>query len=276
LACRSNEDDFVLCFGNLPPLFRIKGDISVFLQNRYLVDKLRYLLKLPMRSALRLFLERIWLHFLKDRAGRYFVQTATMRVLVQEHLGLDAVEAPLLPCSLTNRLNSIVNHSNPKFDFLYVASGEMHKNHKILVAAWSMLAAEGIFPSLALTLKADTNSELIQHINNECVLYGLRIHNLGLLPHEKIIKLYQECGAFIYPSYFESFGLPLIEAQIAGLAILAPELDYVRDIIEPQETFDPRSKISIVRAIKRYIKAATTPLQPINADVFLSKLMRSE
>ena len=33
--------DSVLCFGNLPPLFRLQGHVSVFLQNRYLVDMVR-------------------------------------------------------------------------------------------------------------------------------------------------------------------------------------------------------------------------------------------
>ena len=32
------ETDLILCFGNLPPLFRLRGRVVVFLQNRYLVD----------------------------------------------------------------------------------------------------------------------------------------------------------------------------------------------------------------------------------------------
>ncbi len=276
LACISSDDDIVLCFGNLPPLFRVKGDISVFLQNRYLVDKKRSLVRLPLRLALRLLVERIWLHLFRKRADRYFVQTATMKRLTQEQLQVHVVQTPFSSASLINPTSSFAKNQSLRFDFLYVASGEAHKNHKMLVRAWSLLAAEGLFPTLALTLAADDASELIGHIDNECFLHGLRIHNLGRLPHHKLIELYRECGALIYASDFESFGLPLIEAQIAGLATLAPELDYVRDVIDPQETFDPSSAISIARAIKRYMKVSVPPFKTINADDFLGKIMGSE
>ena len=36
-------------------------------------------------------------------------------------------------------------------------------------------------------------------------------------------------------------------------AIIAPELDYVRDLVNPAETFDPNSGLSISRAVKRFL-----------------------
>lgn len=275
LAHISTAEDRVLCFGNLPPLFKVKGNVSVFLQNRYLVDKKSLLARLPSRLALRLLVERIWLYLFKNRSDRYFVQTATMKVLAQAQLQVPVVQTSFAPTTLTND-NSLA--SNPKlisFDFLYVASGEPHKNHRVLLAAWKLLASEGQFPSLALTLEADYDSELIKYIESESTLHGLCIHNLGRLPHRSLIDIYQECRALIYVSDFESFGLPLIEAKIAGLATLAPELDYVRDVLDPEETFDPSSAISIARAVKRYMKISVAPFKIINADDFLSEVMGS-
>jgi hypothetical protein len=40
---------------------------------------------------------------------------------------------------------------------------------------------------------------------------------------------------------------------MAGLPILAPELDYVRDVCVPIQTFDPHSPVSIARAVKRFL-----------------------
>jgi glycosyltransferase involved in cell wall biosynthesis len=105
---------------------------------------------------------------------------------------------------------------------------------------------------------------------------GVRIQNLGELQHERLIAIYQTCGALIYPSCFESFGLPLIEARRAGLAVLAPELDYVRDIIDPEETFEPRSPVSIARAVKRYMKECKPPFEPISASVFVDQLVQDQ
>ncbi len=59
--------------------------------------------------------------------------------------------------------------------------------------------------------------------------------------------------ALIFPSKTESLGLPLIEAASAGLPIIASELDFVRDVCVPNETFDPYSSTSISRAVKRLL-----------------------
>ena len=276
LAQISTIEDQVLCFGNLPPLFKVKGNVSVFLQNRYLVDKKCFLVRLPPRLALRLLAERIWLYLFKNRPDRYFVQTATMKRLTQDQLQVPVVEISFAPVSFTNDTFLAVDSKAIIFDFLYVASGEEHKNHKILLSAWKLLAREGQFPSLALTLDVDDDSELIKYIECESTVHGLCIHNLGRLPHHKLIDIYRECRALIYASDFESFGLPLIEAKIAGLATLAPELDYVRDVLDPEETFDPGSAISIARAVKRYMKVSASPLKIINADDFLSEIMGSD
>jgi len=275
LACISRESDQVLCFGNLPPLFKVKGYVSVFIQNRYLVDKKRFLMRLPPRLAIRLMAERIWLKLFKKRANRFLVQTASMKSLIKKQLQANAVLAPFAPDLVINFASPDNNSQKHRFNFLYVASGEVHKNHKILVDAWSLLSIEGLFPTLALTLDQGDAAELLEHINNECKLYKLNINNLGRLKHHKLIKLYRECGALIYASDFESFGLPIIEARNAGLDIIAPELDYVRDVLDPIETFDPSSAMSISRAIKRYMKVKMVPFKIITADEFIGKVMGS-
>ena len=70
----------------------------------------------------------------------------------------------------------------------------------------------------------------------------------------EISLIYSKCKALVFPSFVETLGLPLIEAKRYELDVLASELDYVRDIVEPNETFDPQSSLSIYRAIKRYLK----------------------
>ena len=50
-----------------------------------------------------------------------------------------------------------------------------------------------------------------------------------------------------------TFTPPLIEAKYLNLPVLAGELDYIRDLIDPIQTFDPNSSISIYRAVKRFL-----------------------
>lgn len=268
-----DETDRVLCFGNLPPLFRLRGDVSVFLQNRYLVDDQAPLGVLPLKPRIRLRMERVWLTTCRSHAARYFAQTSSMQRLAESRLGVPVICSPFVPESVLASAITPDRSFSARFDFLYVASGEAHKNHTALISAWAMLADEGVFPSLALTLSETHSPDLIKHIEAQRAAKGLHIHNLGVLPHDQLVERYRDSKALIYPSGFESFGLPLIEAKLAGLPVLAPELDYVRDVLDPTESFDPSSPISIARAVKRFLKKEQSTFKPLGAKSFLNELM---
>lgn len=75
------KDDEVLCFGNLPPLFPIKGNVTIYLQNRFLIDPSA--LKFSFSANyLKLLIEKVWLKFLR-RNAQIFVQTKTMKRLAE-------------------------------------------------------------------------------------------------------------------------------------------------------------------------------------------------
>jgi glycosyltransferase involved in cell wall biosynthesis len=95
---------------------------------------------------------------------------------------------------------------------------------------------------------------------------------MGFLPHHELIELYSSVRYLIYPSLYESFGIPLLEAKQAGLSIVAAELDYVRDSINPDQSFDPNSAVSIARAIKRSLGISDQLATVLGADEFLSKI----
>jgi len=155
-----------------------------------------------------------------------------------------------------------------RWDFVYVADGEPHKNHRFLIEAWKLLAEQGVRPSLALTLPS-RNSELSLWVREQAQQYGLQIEDLGFLPHTEVLALYRRAGALVFPSRGESFGLPLFEARELGLPILASERDYVRDICQPAQAFDPDSPLSIARAIRRHLGLPEATVAPVSAAEFL-------
>lgn len=250
-----NQGDVVLCFGNLPPLFKLLGRTIVFVQNRYLIDSIK-LNQLPFKTRLRLLIERFWFSSKMANVSEFVVQTPTMKRLLELKIRR-SVPVRILPFIAEPRIvadgaqQSFVGVES-NYDFVYVSSGEAHKNHLILLEAWRVLATQGIRPKLALTL-GERDRVLIQAIDSLRAECGVEVSNLGQLYHEKVLDIYLQSSALIFPSLLESFGLPLIEAQQLGLPILAPELDYVRDVCEPVQTFDPNSAVSIARAVKRFL-----------------------
>jgi glycosyltransferase involved in cell wall biosynthesis len=106
---------------------------------------------------------------------------------------------------------------------------------------------------LALTLGARDHT-LLAEVEALRARTGIDLHNLGAGSHEQVLALVAASRALIYPSLGESFGLPLIEATQLGRPIVAAERDYVRDVCEPTQTFDPESPTSIARAVRRFLE----------------------
>ena len=155
--------------------------------------------------------------------------------------------------------------------FLYVSSDEPHKNHKTLIEAWCLLSKEGIFPKLILTIGKTSNLyELIVSSINE---FKLDIDIKPNLQRNEILDLYKHSTALIYPSLFESYGLPLVEASQYKIPVLASELDYVRDILDPVETFDPKSAKSIARSLKRFLKIKEEKTKIVEANDFINSVI---
>ena len=270
LRQKCKPDDIVLCFHGMPPLFPLPGHVVVFVQNRLLLGR-QPLGGFPFRVALRIRLERLWCRLFRGHADEYVVQTPSMaRALSAWHGGQPSIR--VLPFAAGVMENG--GAAQPaEYDFVYVASGEAHKNHERLIEAWQLLAEAGLFPSLALTLGAE-NHGLLERLGRVSSQHSVRIHNLGTLARDRVLNLYRHANALIYPSRDESLGLPLLEAAAAGLPIIAAERDYVRDIVVPAETFDPESAVSIARAVRRFLGQPEAPLSVSTAEGFLEKLLR--
>lgn len=278
LAMVAEKDDVVLCFGNLPPMFKLRGHVVVFMQNRYLIEDIP-LSGLPHRVRLRLAVERFWFSKRRMNVDEFIVQTPTMKRLLESKLE-GTVPVRILPfvadpCGYLRWEPQLNNRKAADFDFVYVASGEPHKNHQRLIEAWCLLAEAGQYPTLCLTLDKIRFAGLCRMVEEAQRRYGVKVSNLGVIPHRDVLALYIKSRAAIYPSKFESFGLPLIEARQAGLPVLASELDYVRDILDPDQAFDPDSPRSIARAVKRFLCVDEQGLQLLNAAQFLDDLMRA-
>jgi glycosyltransferase involved in cell wall biosynthesis len=274
------SSDLVLCFGSLPPLVKLSGYTSVFIQNRYLIEK-KSLADFPLKTRLRLSFERAYLDLTASNADEFIVQTPAMkRALLSSGVVNNKTPVHVRPfVSVSEGYQRTLNHHKneptvKEYDFIYVASGEPHKNHRKLVEAWCLLAEQAIFPSLCLTINASVSVELCSWIDQKMRSHGLNLKNLGNLPHNQVLHLYSQARALIFPSLFESFGLPLIEASQANLPVLASELDYVRDVLDPVQTFDPDSPVSIARAVKRHLDFEESPLPLMSAQNFICLLIK--
>lgn len=232
------------CLGNLPPLFGSHSRrVTIYLHTRYIVDQsIDHLI--PLRKFLITSLERIWFKAFLRANQNVIVQTPTMFDLTRKCTGNKrrVRELAFLP-----QIESFRRDKTPKGNFLYVASFDAHKNFENLIEAWKTLDYEGIRPELILIISGQVPEEFRSNIKNLNIQLKLNVSR------QELLNYYSSSRCLIHPSYYESLGIVLIEAKHFELDILAPESDYVRDILDPKETFDPHSPKSIARSVKRYL-----------------------
>lgn len=265
----SGDQDVVVCLANLPPLFFVKGTVIGFIQNAHLLETLA-----GQPVTFKKSIERWWFKTFLRHCSSYVVQTKSMRDRLLRFSSLDPSEVLTIPFVDGALVSKPLGPRQvpAQWDFGYVSLPWGHKNHRRLIEAFILLAREGLTPSLMMTVPERMDPDLYRWIEHVRRTQGVNLTNLGEVEYGRIGDIYQSLGALIFPSLIESFALPLLEAQAHGVPILAPERDYVRDVVRPCQTFDPESPRSMMRAVRRYLEKPDEPEPVQPAARFLAKL----
>ena len=132
----------------------------------------------------------------------------------------------------------------------YPAAIWPHKNHRALLTAYQILREqhgfEGdlVFTGMALQKK----NALVQEIERLGLTGAVRL--LGYLPHEDLPYLYNLASVMVFPSLFEGFGIPLVEAMACGCPVVCSNVTSLPEVLgEAGLTFDPNSPQQIAETI---------------------------
>ena len=121
----------------------------------------------------------------------------------------------------------------------YPANAWPHKNHERLIAAFSEVAD----PDLWLVLSGSLHKPLNGNGHP-------RVLHLGHVPADQVAGLYRAAAAVIFPSLYEGFGFPPIEAMACGCPVAASDIGAVAEVCDDAALlFDPDDRDAITRAI---------------------------
>ena len=265
------ENDEILYFGNLPPFITFPtSNVYLLLSSRFYIDSIS-LKGFHLRDKIKIFLEKIYFKIFLRNVSSVIVQTSTMHKLFKSagHKKQVLVWAfddigviPIVPG---------LNFNKEPESFIYVASLLPYKNHRRLLQAWKNLKNSGLTPKLYLTI--DDNNNIKKWIEEFVMENELNVIFLRNLRRDELIEYYEKVEVLIYPSFFEAYGLPLIEAKKYQLKILASDVDYSWDFITPDGFFNPYDIDSITRAVKRYLNRSDTLDQIYTPKEFINKLL---
>ena len=272
----TNDNDVTLFFSNLPPFFKVRGRNIVFLQNKYLIENPN-IKGWSLGKKINFKIQRLWLKYKIKNATQVLVQSASMKHLFIKHIS-SSVPVSVVPVSkkLSGMGITKQDHSKGYSSFAYIASGDPHKNHMNLIDAWVNLSKASIYPVLHLTVNTSDWPKIHSYLKEKTLKFNLKIVNHGALSHYEALNLISNSDALIYPSLFESFGIPIIEAVNLGKPIIASELDYVRDLVDPIESFNPNSSRSIELAVRRFIGKNENPQKIFSPEEFISIILNDK
>lgn len=142
-----------------------------------------------------------------------------------------------------------VYNLNDKEYILYVGGGEANKNLKKLLRAFSVINEKR---DLYLVLVSGINPTFfkneIKGIENNVIFFG---H----LSHSELVYLYNGARLFVLPTFYESFGLPVLEAMACGTPVVASKNTGALEVVgDAALIFDPENVEEMAVSIKTVLQ----------------------
>jgi glycosyltransferase involved in cell wall biosynthesis len=190
----------------------------------------------------------LWYNALLPRLVRKVRAIITVSHFSKERIvqltGVDAERVHVISNGVESRFGPVdsqtVQQVRAKFELsgpyiLFVGSLEPRKNLKMLLEAWQL----GNFAGATLAV-VGASGHLFQKMQFDSLPEGVRL--LGRVEDEVLPALYSGATGFVYPSVYEGFGLPPLEAMACGCPVAVSDIPAHREVCGNRAMyFDPFS-----------------------------------
>jgi glycosyltransferase involved in cell wall biosynthesis len=167
-----------------------------------------------------------------------------------------------------------INYDLSKPYLLFVSTIEPRKNINAIISAFNFLKKRHkIEHQLVLIGRKGWNYEpIFTAIENSP--YKNEIHHLDYLSNELVALFYSKADVFLYPSHYEGFGLPVLEAMTLGTPVIASNTSSIPEVTgNAAILIDPNDYMQLAEAILQVISDSQLRQNLINkgkirADLF--------
>src|SRR5579862_2353923 len=142
---------------------------------------------------------------------------------------------------------------------LYAGRISPHKNVGRMIEAFSALKTElekdGLYPDLKLIIIGDDlsgNPDLRRTVIRSGVSNDVRF--LGFVPVDVLRIFYDRAKVFVFPSLYEGFGLPPLEAMVHGTPVLTSNTSSIPEVVDDAAMLvNPENVFEMMRALRRVL-----------------------
>lgn len=173
---------------------------------------------------------RLIFHSLK-RAGHIITQTHWMKNAVIDQCGIPEGKIEVQTPPIDDSMVKLFHPTGRETIFFYPAAPFSYKNHRLIIEACKILKSREITDwQVLLTLNAN-GSPYERELAAVAKDFRLPVKFIGFLSREEVFDWYSK-SILLFPSYIESFALPLAEARLAESPILAADTSLSREVLQ--------------------------------------------
>ena len=196
----------------------------------------------------------MWKNQFSDVPARYVADSKSTKQDAISYWSLSADKITVI------YLGSFITPKTPRVSFgskkiLVVSDVSPRKNHLRLIKAFELVHRDNPSSDAELIIVGYLRKDIPEF---ESTLRDIRSRNEGInirlagyLTDSEVLSLYEEADVFVYPSLYEGFGLPVLEAMACGCPVIASNVSSLPEVVgEAGLLVDPYNVEALARAIR--------------------------
>ena len=231
------------------------------------------LLRMPdVYQASRVLIWQLQYRYLLKRSARYVAISQFTKNEMVELLHIDPKKIDVVYCAADTRYRRVEDDTallqiREKYALdrpyiLFVGNANPRKNLRRLMLAFDLAKKQGDFPYQLILA-----GEYGWKFDREAAFAGIRhasdIRFLDFVSDEDMPQLYSAASLFAFPTLYEGFGIPMIEAQRCGVPVLAGNVSSMQEVGGADSAYyvDPERVEDIAKGLRAVLLNQTLAAQ---------------
>jgi glycosyltransferase involved in cell wall biosynthesis len=182
------------------------------------------------------------------RSQRLIAVSEATRADLRKYYGVDAV---VVEHGVEREFFELAARREDGAYLLCASTTHPHKNHERLLRAFARLRREAPEARLVLT---GVRGFVTGEVERAVVSLGLSgaVELKGWVAREELYELFRRARGFVYPTKFEGFGMPVLEAMAADVPLACSAIEPLKGLVgECAVLFDPESEEGVLEGLRK-------------------------